>query len=408
MHRLNMPTLCSFLVAVAIVDGSCDGRQNGLVDEKYKGRPLAVINGSISIDAPEAIDAPISIAVAWLSADDLSYYNDSFYNDYDEYYDDTAAETTVVPGDVKDGDSVEESDYEAYYDNMCPPPLQGTSDLSAESCNGTIGAPYTETCRSVNDNFWSMQASEYKAESLLKFTLPIYELPPSQARTDLTVIGGKGWFAEGIIVAFTDKNGNGRFDMGTPEKKRDQVISSTYLDTGDEYYLGWVVYFDGAIPKGSQVNGRYNVTLKQGINLIVEEEPGMRFLSPDEPIALVPVDVKRTGAEFVALQCAEAEYVIENNVSPPEEGVDDCASIGKEMSQSGISVDGDTEMTIDAGVADADEPLHIERYTEIIWWTEFVKPDNPCVVYVKRASVCMTGDAELPEGWDNICGGFYL
>ena len=151
------------------------------------------------------------------------------------------------------------------------PEFEG-DDESEVACDGTLAPHQTATCREEAEVLWALQSVQYEADSLIEFTLPIYDLPPERARTDATLFGGKGWRSEGIIVAFTDKNGNGQLDPGTPDKLADRVLSAS-MSFSDESYLSMgLVFLSEPGADMDEMGSLVDVELKQGYNIVLADE----------------------------------------------------------------------------------------------------------------------------------------
>ena len=368
--KLEMRVLAVALLVPFVM--SCNDEVSGLVNEKYEGETLANIKGTLSIESPEAYDGPISIALVWRHA---------------------WTET--------------EEDYKAHMadqenDTACTGFLG--DELSGLSCDGTLLAEQTTTCRQKApiSIYKNPQEIEYKAASLMEFSLPVYELPPEEVRVDLSKTGGSGWKAEAVVVAFLDKDDNGEFDRGNPDQAGDLLVASSlgsYPGEDGETKPGGSVYFlDGTLGPDSNIlidDG----DLKQGFNLLeFDMNPvNCRVLENSESISLYPYQYRNeTVFRTVSLHCdeVEARYIFNGSGPVPGEGNRNCM-----------------QAVTTSDTPDRDYPLPSLAPGQKLyqWWYNEVDPeDNPCIIYARSGAVCYTDESQIPEGWESACGGYIL
>jgi hypothetical protein len=320
---------------------ACDDK-SGLVDENYKGEPLATVNGTLSISSPEG-GGKISVAVAWLSAED--------------------------GGDLYWPDFIGDEEGEV-------------------ACDGTP-APYQhEPFRANTTGLWALQAVEYEATSLINFKLPIMELPPESARQDLAEWNnGEGWHATGIIIAFIDKDADGQYDASTPDTVGDTFIAASENLTEDSEYVASVTYLNGTLSDDAK---EFWGHLKQGFNLEIEKEnyeTGEEEFTSDleATIDLFPPNDATLWEELVELQCSEVEYQVEFNKSFSRDDYSD-------------SFFGCMSLAVDGSTAE-DGPSLIS----LSWDDGTIDPENICVVHEMEGAVCFSNE-ELPQEWMDFCG----
>jgi len=338
-------------IAAALIALSACG-ENGLVDKTYQGEPLATVHGSLSIDTP-ASGQKISIAVAWLNY---------------ESHDDPSQSLDFV------GD-----------------------DEGEVACDGTPAPFQTATYRSRGPGLWALQSVAYEATSLVSFQLPIMDLPPEAARMDLSYLQlGDGWMAMGLLIAFLDKDGDGEFDVASPETEGDKLLAVS-INESDEYeYEGIVYYLNGTLSDEDWVQEAYS-ELKQGYNIEVweaaaeiDEETGE--MTGEETVTR---DINQTvqlftpvpmiSYEMMDLQCSEVEHIVEFN--NPEISEADIEALGCAMGQSEMD---DSEGNIEPG------PI------SVMWSGGVADPNNPCVVREIRGFVCFPPNG-IPADWQGPC-----
>lgn len=329
-------------VTMLLVICGCDDK--GLVDQNYQGDPLATVNGSLSIDAPPG-GQKISIAVAWL--------NDSYGED----------DVETTPNFVGD----EEGEV---------------------SCDG-IPAPYqSETYRAPGMTLFALQSAAYEATSLVSFQLPILELPPESARTDLADMNvGEGWVAFGVLIAFLDENGDEKFDAATPETSGDTLLAVSVKETGDIEYQGIVVYVNGTFIDDPYVQEFYG-DFSQGFNIQVLEynlatdeetlttdsHQTVRLFTPDPFVAY----------EMADLQCSEIEITVDFNESFARDDYGEAMTCWVSQSE-----------------MDSSDPTEIVEGSLSLGWNDgAADPNNPCIIRESKGFVCFPGSNISDEWWD--------
>jgi hypothetical protein len=365
------------LGALILMTALCAGCANGLVDEGHEGEPLAEVNGTLSVANPKAVTEPISIAVAWLDAPPEGFDMDVMdYQDTEPAHDPYADDTDGIPEVGTDPPP------EPEVEDVCPD-FDG-DDEGEVACDGTLAPHQTETCTVKAGDIWSLRATEYKAKSLIEFTLPIYDLPPKAARRDLAAIGGDGWMAEGIIVAFADENGDGRFEKGNLKRVKDRLLSSSVLETPKKRYVGKVVFYSGEDSEGMEA--LFGWSLEQGFNLVIEDGDGSRVMAMSHPVALIPLAESGAGVSLAGVQCTELEYRYDFNGTVPETWTQNCEVCGWAM-----YYESGGEMVTDG--------------TYVEWQDSTQDPDQPCVIHVSTGFACYADVGQLPEEWLDVCGG---
>jgi hypothetical protein len=357
----------------------CAGCSNGLVDESHEGEPLAEVNGTLSVANPKAVTEPISIAVAWLDAPPGGFDMDMMGQpDTEPAHDPYADDTDGIPEVDTGTDPLPEPEEE----DACPD-FDGDEEGEV-TCDGTLAPHQTATCTETAGSIWSLQATEYKAKSLIEFTLPIYDLPPEAARRDLSAAGVDGWMAEGIIVAFSDENGDQRFEKGNLRRIKDRLLSSSVLETPKTRYVGKIVFYSGKDSEETQA--LFGWALQQGFNLIIEDDEGSRVAPMSHSVELIPLTESGAGVELAALQCTELEYRYDFNGPVPESWTQNC-----EAGEWGTYYPSDDGMVTDG--------------TYLEWQNATADPDHPCVIHVSTGFACYSDIGQLPEEWLGICGG---
>ena len=340
--------ICLFVFGCVVIGCNDDG----LVDESYQGEPLATVNGSLSIEAP-ASGEKISIAVAWL--------NDGAYSER-EYTPDF------------DGD-----------------------DESEVACDGTPAPYQTETYRLPGKEAFALQSVAYEATSLTNFGLPILDLPPESARTDIASLDiGEGWMAYGLLIAFLDKNGDGIFDAATPETEGDTLLAVSYQETEGKYYQGIVQYLNGTFIDNSNGDDNYTVVpdiyreLSQGFNIQIlewneETDEETITTSKDQTVRLFTPD-PLIAYEMTDIQCSEFEITVDFNKSFSREDYND-----------------DMSCWASQEIVDSSDPTELVEGPLLMGWEDYTSgPNNPCIVRESKGFVCFPGSS-ISDEWSDFC-----
>lgn len=391
LHRIYIAMIV-WWCAAALVTGCGDGDEkpaSGLVDNTYQGEPLAVITGTLSVTAPLEQTKNISIGVIWTGPRSYEYVDLDF-----------------------EGDNEEETGCAFVAPHQTEVVTQSTMDL------------------------WPIQSVTYELTSLVEFSVPIYELPPEAARWDLAELGGKGWIAGGIVAAFSDVNGNGIFDRGTPDNLTDRLLSLSYAysEEDETEYMAQIIFVHNEGDKKFLDELYYDeLDLQQGFNLmeLINDEVYLRNL--DYPIQLSPIrEDTVVGSQLMEMQCSEIEYTVEFNAPMPVptelywisshceawgtgvyagedesefdggSGADDGTMEGDEGSMEGG--DGAMEdvggMETDFGAPD-DEPL--EGLIAADLRAQELHPANPCKIREWHWFACFDDGVEAPDMWMDLC-----
>ena len=390
MKRISGLMGTAGLVAVMLAIFGCDewrwndGTTGGKDD-------YGTVKGQISIDDPGSIVGPISIAVTWFAAQELDEYSgDVDYpgeiDDEEDWCTDSNADDTQDVADAtdviaaEDGDLTDEVAEETYCPNIYMPDFE-----DFETCDGSMGEYATDTCRTEVSENASSKSIEVTPESSVSFELKLKKRPPKSSRVDLAAIGGEGWYAEGVVIGFTDSDGDKTFDASTPDEIKDTLLFTSYYETEDTYYLAWVVYLAGTFPDDDMMADWFDVPLQQGFNVIVEDYEGTRRLDDDEAVTLFSVDTT-ANADMAYLACSEIEYRSEMNVPLPEEGITGCMAMGTGWE----GEDGEMEMM-----------------TVAQWIKETPDTENICVIDQQSAAICVTEESQYPESWEAVCGDIF-
>ncbi len=361
MNGLKKMKTLRALLMIGVLCMGCDG----LVDSSHEGTALAEINGTLSIAEPGSVDGPISIAVAWIDAPEdgvMMFVNIDDPGEPDPYADDPEA----APEPEEDPPLTEQ-------ESACPD-FEGDAEDEVV-CDGTLAPHQTAVCEESAGDVWSLVATEYKSKSLVEFSLPIYELPPQAARVDLSAIDGKGWMAEGIVVAFSDKNGNQRFDKGNSGHTEDRLLSASLLESEDAYYYGKIVFFSENEPQF--VKDMFMYAPKKGFSLVIDDGDGVRTVDADQSLPLMPIEASGGDVGLASLQCTDIEYQIDFNGPAPTSATGMCA-----VAEWGMTAE--------------------EIYRE--WEVQAADPSNPCVIHIYSGFACYTDEGQLPPEWLDLCG----
>lgn len=345
------------------------------IKEILSQKDYGEIKGELS-DETNSGSGVLALSVLWWEADEPDIGipdmdveisgNDDVAQGYD----------TADSGNSQDDESTtNDSEYEE--EQSCPNHHSISAD-DFETCDGSMGSHRIEMCRTqlgVNES----SDIVYVDENETSFVLPILELPSEPYRHDLEDIGGTGWYAEGVALAFTDGNEDGKYTPGTPEGTDDLIELLPYSETESDYYNAYVVFLNGKFPNPEMMLEYFGVTLRHGLNVIIENNDEIRRMKEGEALKLFRPESPEELAELPYIQCAELEYQSEINVPVPEEGVSECMVMGTMDSEN-------------------------ETMTSIYQWVkEAPDTDNPCIVHIQTAAVCVTDDAQLPDEWADAC-----
>jgi hypothetical protein len=317
--------------------------------------------------------------VAWLGVPEDGYLSIMMADRYDDGDPDPyASDTDGVPVDAGTSEPPEPGE--------TPEVEPGCPDFDGDAeeevvCDGSLAPHQTATCTEVAGDIWSLQAIEYKAKSLIEFSLPIYDLPPNAARVDLGDLGGSGWIAEGIIVAFSDKNNNQRFEKGDLNGAEDRLLSASVLKKMEAYYSGKIIFFSE--DESDMISELFTVVPEKGFSLVIDDDDGARKVELSDPVQLVPIEDSGAGVELADLQCKELEYHYDFNGSVPTDSTGECLVAEWQISEEGTSLE--------------------ETYRE--WEVSEADSGNPCVIHVSTGFACYADISQLPEEWLDVCGG---
>jgi hypothetical protein len=112
------------------------------------------------------------------------------------------------------------------------------------------------------------QNLKFQGNFPVDFTFTLEGAPPAAALFDLSQTGGKGHLAYGVLIAFRDTNGNGKFDENSAGQPGGDVIAGISVPDPsrpppEHSYM--VVYLDGQ-PAASDYYSAF--ALQQGYNLL--------------------------------------------------------------------------------------------------------------------------------------------
>lgn len=181
------------------------GCADGMADESYPGKPLALVKGEVRAAPGAALAGDLSLAILWAPRLDATPRQ---------------TDTTELFG---------------------PPPMRG------------MGGPSPRvrvTTRTEFETRWISQAVSYRPVFPFRFELPIRTVPPAEAQQDLGPLGGAGRIATGVLVAYEDLDGDGRFTQGTPATPGDRVVASSWhdRDPAAPSIMQTIVFLDGTLP----------------------------------------------------------------------------------------------------------------------------------------------------------------
>ncbi|HVE85415.1 MAG TPA: hypothetical protein VND93_21325 [Myxococcales bacterium] len=101
----------------------------------------------------------------------------------------------------------------------------------------------------------------------VSFSFDLYGPPPAEALVDLAPEGGSGHMSFGVLIAFEDRDGNGRLDIGTAgAPSPDRVLGVSTRDPSLASPPSWfyVTYLDGQMGPANELQGYH---LPQGFGL---------------------------------------------------------------------------------------------------------------------------------------------
>ena len=178
---------------------ACGDAIPGLVDERFQGEPLAVLQGTLRIDDASGLTGDVSLALLWDAAS-------------------LAPLRPIVsprrPEAVCTGE---------------PDPRTSRAEVLL-GANNAIGA----------GRAWISQSVSIEASFPARFEMPLYQFPPAGALVDLAENDfGEGLYAAGQLAVYIDTNANGVLDLPSAGRPGDEILALNY-DLG-------ITYLDGII-----------------------------------------------------------------------------------------------------------------------------------------------------------------
>ena len=218
---------------------ACGDSESGLVNEDFPGEPIAKISGEMSATDTSNLNGEVSLALVW--------YNENF-------------RVNIVP---------------------YPP---APDDFS---CNGEPNPERTvdEVVWETPDR-WFTQATTFEGSFPLRFEMPLYDLPPTDAMLDIDEAFGTGKLAFARFLVFVDSNGNGVFDPPSPYQTIDRVLALDYSMA--------VIYLDGTLNPDPETGEASPIPQGFSIEVVSLDDAGQsvaQYFAPEEGVGLaIPAD----------------------------------------------------------------------------------------------------------------------
>lgn len=303
---------CLMAVFVAQTSG-CSSNAEGdpsVSQETNQRATLALVEGTVTSEDGVTATEGLSLAILWAPRIDAPA---------------TASGETVVPPWV--AEAPDDRD----------PSTPRTPDRTAR----TVSQVFTFGAR------WVSQSINLGSTFPLRFVLPIDAVPPIEAQLDLATLGGEGRIATGVLVAYEDGDGDGRFSLGnasTPSPDRLRASSWTDLDPSAPGQFNIITFLDGTLPTESlpQVLGAgflqrgamegVTVSIPQGFGVMsytigMSGGPRVATSGPDADVPLRLTDLPRLGSSlFQMLACTDYSNETRYHQGPPVD------LVGAEMS----------------------------------------------------------------------------